>query len=555
MAESSSLSELIDQLSLPRAYPHPVSAVEVKQTHISLVFLAGDSVYKVKKPVKLPFLDFSTLERRQHFCHEEVRLNRRLAGAVYKGVVPIKRTDQGLMIDGTGGDVVEWAVNMQRLPDAATFETRMVEERLDPDQVVELASRIADFHRSVPAVAVDAAGQGPGSASQVAQAIRDNLAQARLDQGRSITPNVFHRLHRATEAALRRDEALLTRRAGSGWIRDLHGDLHLDHIYLNECQAAPDHLVIVDCIEFNPAFRTIDVVADMAFCAMDFEFHGRSDLAATFCRAYFAASDDPEGHLLLPLYQAYRAGVRGKVEGILSREEEVGDTAREAALRRARAYWLLALGALETPTEKPALVLVSGLPGTGKSTVARALAEHEGFQWIRSDVVRKELAGAAGATDVPLGGTAANFQQGIYTPEWTERTYAECLTRTCTALEDGGRVVVDATFLEESRRCDFLQAAATRGVAAWWMVCTASPHRVRQRLRDRTGDVSDADESIYEQAATAWQPPSPATARRRLAIDANVEAPIMAHSARQILNSALRGEVVSTTAQVSRKDD
>jgi len=535
MNPSDATTDLIRQLSEPRAYSDPAAAVEFRQTHISLVFLVGPYVYKVKKPVQLPFLDFSTLDRRRHFCEEEVRLNRRLAPLVYLDVVPIRQTAEGLQVEGQTGPVVEWAVKMQRLPDDATFEARLLRNALTADQILGLAQRIAAFHQSVPPVSHEVAESGSGSAPLVMQAVRDNLVQARQNQGQTIDSDVYRRLKDATEAALAEHTALLERRAAMGQIRDLHGDLHLDHIYLYDDRPAPDNLVIVDCIEFNTAFRTIDGVADMAFCAMDLQFHGRWDLAREFCTAYFAATGDEEGRKLLSFYVAYRAGVRGKVDGILAAEPEVDADARQSATARSRAYWLLALGALSKPAERPVLVLTSGLPGTGKSTLARALAESAQCHWIRSDAVRKELAAASGATAVATG-----YQDGIYTPEWTERTYAECLSRARHHLEKGERVVVDATFLEDRRRVDFLTLATVLGIPAFWMVCDAAPDRVRERLRLRKGDVSDADESIYERAALAWEPPGPLAARACLHIDANGDAATMSRAALDRLDQELQ---------------
>ncbi len=204
--------------------------------------------------------------------------------------------------------------------------------------------------------------------------------------------------------------------------RDTHGDLHLDHVYIFPERKPPADLVIIDCIEFNERFRFADPIADMAFLVMDFRFHGRRDLARAFAEEYFRASGDEEGRALLSFYSAYRAAVRGKVEGIELAEPEVDESERAALQVKARAHWLLALGELETVNRRPALVLVGGLPGTGKSTLARSLAEKAGFELIRSDVVRKEL---AASTD--SGWTPAILHHGIYSQEWNDRTYAECL--------------------------------------------------------------------------------------------------------------------------------
>jgi len=285
---------------------------------------------------------------------------------------------------------------------------------------------------------------------------------------------------------------------------DTHGDLRLDHVYHFPERADPDDLVIIDCIEFNERFRYADPVADMAFLVMDLLFHGRPDLAAAFADAYFRASGDDAGRALLRFYTAYRAVIRAKVDGIIASESEVPLEQREATLKRGRARWLLALGQLEPPERRPCLILVGGLPGTGKSTLARDLAEKAQMEVLRSDVIRKEL---AEQEERELPGSAV----GIYSREWTNRTYAECLDRARTALLEGGRVIVDATFQEDSRRQEFLEAARHLCVPAVCLLCHADPETVRVRLAARQGDASDADWIVYLHAASHWQEPGPIT--------------------------------------------
>lgn len=496
------LSRLIDALSRPEAYADPVDAVEVHQTHISVVFLAGRHAYKIKKPVNLGFLNFRTLKRRRHFCEEEVRLNRRLAPAVYLGVVPIVWQD-GVRVEGAG-PVVEWAVKMQRLPEEATFQKRLQRGEVDADLVKKLAAKIAAFHRDAD-TSNDIARFG--SFDVVAGNARENFAQAEGQVAHSVSRAVFERLRTLTEEHLRRHCATIVRRACPGVIRDTHGDLHLDHVYVFPERTPPDDLVIIDCIEFNERFRYADPVADMAFLVMDFAFHGRRDLGDAFAEAYFAAAGDGEARSLLPFYAAYRAVVRAKVEGVKLREREVPAFERREELTRAQAHWLLALAYLEEPARRPCLILIGGLPGTGKSTLARALADHVNFTVIRSDVVRKELAGIE-----PTAPATIAFEQGIYDSEWTERTYAECLRRAEVMLLEGHRVLVDANFREDGRRRTFLDAARRLAVPGLFVECRADPEVVRQRLQARRGDASDADWAIYEQAARAWEPSSPALA-------------------------------------------
>jgi uncharacterized protein len=495
------LTRLIAELSDPAAYPQPVEAVEVRQTHISIVFLAGDFVYKVKKPVALGFLDFSTLEKRRHFCEEEVRLNRRLAPHVYLGVVPVTESAGRLTLHGDG-EPVEWAVKMRRLPEDATLLGWLRRGELTAGRCRALAGRLAEFHtRAEGGERVAAFGRF----DVVAGNARENFAQSQRQVGVTVSPAVFERLRARTEEELVRLRPTIEARAARGVPRDTHGDLHLDHVYLFPDQAPPEDIVAIDCIEFNERFRFADPVADAAFLVMDLHFHGRRDLGRAFADAYFAAAGDAEGRDLLPFYTAYRAAVRGKVEGFELAEQEIPADERADAKGRARAHWLLALGELESPERRPALVLVGGLPGAGKSTLARGLAERAGFAVIRSDVIRKELAGLA--TTDPGG-------ESLYTPEWTERTYAECLRRAEGLLFEGRRVAADATFREEAHRQRFLEAARRLGVPGVLIVCRAAPETVRQRLTGRRGDASDAGWAVYRQLAEQWEEPGPATRER-----------------------------------------
>lgn len=484
---------LIEQLAGPAAYPHPAADVAVLQTHISVVALAGPFAYKLKKPVRLGFLDFSTLERRRHFCEEEVRLNRRLAPHVYRGVVPVTELDGRLRVGGSG-EPVEWAVKMVRLTEGASLLDRLKRGEVGEGEVRRVARFVAAFHRTAeggPHVAAF------GRFDVVAGNARENFAQAEPHVGATLSRPVFDRLRVLTDEALERLRPLIESRADRGVPRDTHGDLHLDHVYFG----GDGEPFAIDCIEFNERFRYADPVADVAFLVMDLKFRGRPDLAAALAEEYFAASGDAEGRGLLPFYTAYRAAVRGKVEGFELAEPEVPDDEKAAAAGRAKAHWLLALGELEEPARRPGLVLVGGLPGTGKSTLARGLAAVGGFDVIRSDAVRKELAGVAAET---------HLGDEFYTAAWTSRTYAECLRRAERGLFDGRRVIVDSTFKTDAHRRLFLDLARGMCVPVVLFVCEADPGVTRRRLDARTGDVSDADWKVYQSAV--WEPASPAVA-------------------------------------------
>jgi aminoglycoside phosphotransferase family enzyme/predicted kinase len=513
MANPTQLVRLIEALSDPAAYapqatPSPFvkggkdplrtpgEPVAIHQTHISVVFLAGPFAFKIKKPLRLSFLDFSTLDQRRHFCEEEVRLNRRLAPHVYLGVVPVTLDGSTIRLEGKG-EPIEWAVKMWRLPEGATFHDRLLGGQIGSSQAEMLARRIASFHESAERNSRIAAF---GRFQAVAENLRAVFEQSAAQVGTTVSPAVFERLRALTEQSLAALQTLIEERERRGLPRDTHGDLHLDHVYFFPDRPEPEQLVIVDCIEFNERFRYTDPIADTAFPAMDFAYHGRRDLARAFAETYFRATGDEQGRQLLPLYTAYRAAVRGSVEGLKLAEPEITAADRERTLQQARGHWLLALGQLEEPARRPGLALVGGLPGTGKSTLAELLAGRAGFSVVRSDVVRKQLAGRE---------PTARLEDRFYSAEWNERTYAECLRRAENGLWQGQRVVVDATFREDKRRQAFFEAALRWGVPALLLVCGASPATVRQRLSARRDDVSDAEWATYLKLGPEWEKPAP----------------------------------------------
>ncbi|MFL5242236.1 MAG: AAA family ATPase [Gemmataceae bacterium] len=493
------LSQLIKALSDPACYPYAPEQTEVRQTHISVVFLAGSFVYKVKKPVDLGFLDFSTLDKRHHFCVEEVRLNRRLAPTVYLGVVPIIKSGNGLCFEGQG-EAIEWAVKMKRLPDSATLYESIRRNDVSISQVKSLARRIASFHKQANrSAAISAFGQFDA----VARNFHDVYQRSTKQIGKIVSRPVFEKLRILTEAALAAKRPLIEMRAKQDMICDTHGDLHLDHVYYFPEASPLDDFVIIDCIEFNERFRYADPVADMAFPVMDMIYLGRRDLADVFAETYLDASGDKGGRALLPLYTAYRAVVRGSVEGLKVSEKEITEPDQAATSVIAKGHWLLALGELEEPGRKPVLVLIGGLPGTGKSSLAHELALKAGMEIVRTDQIRKELAG------LPVNDPApASARPWLYSAEWTKKVYTECLQVAEKLLFEGKRILVDATFREDSQRSAFLKAAQRWGIPSIMFLCRADSETVRARLEHRRHDSSDAEWSTYQTIAKQWEEPS-----------------------------------------------
>lgn len=497
LADPAGFGALLDALSKPEAYPHPAAPVATIQTHISAVFLAGPFAYKVRKPVDFGFLDFTSLENRLHDCEEEVRLNRRLAPDVYLGVEPVAAAFGGLKMGGQG-EIVDYAVKMRRLPEDRTLESAVARGEADAATMGALARRLAEFHR--------AAERGERAArwarwGEVAANCRANFDAIEPFVGGAIDGGVYATLLRETEDALARLQPLIASRAAGGVACDTHGDLHLEHVYWFPGEPAPGDFVIVDCIEFSERFRYADPVADLAFLCMDLKFHGRTDLARALAEAYLEDSGDPGAEALLPFYSAYRADVRAKVECLELGEQEIPEEERERALGRARAHLLLALGELAPSAERPCLVMVAGLPGSGKTSLATRLAASKRLERICSDLVRKELAGV----DADVSASAP-IAQGIYSPDWSDRVYGEMLGRARAALLAGKRVVVEAGLRSEARRAPFAALARACAVPCVVLVCEAGEGAIRARLGAAREGGSDADWGVREALAAAWEP-------------------------------------------------
>ena len=424
------LPELIRGLLEPSAYPHPVDTVELVQTHISYVFLAGDFVYKVKKPVDFGFLNFTTLARRRYYCQQEVLLNRRLCPDTYLGVVRIAGEGRRVRVEGRG-KVLEYAVKMRRLPALRMMDRLLADGRVSPTMVEAVARRLADFHaRSETGPGIDRYG----SLAVIDGNWQENFRQWEPYLDDTITAEQDRYLRAYVRSFSIRRRALLEQRVRQGRIRDCHGDIRLDAVCFT------DGVCIFDCIEFNRRFRYSDVASDIAFLAMDLDYHGRPDLSERLVQTYSRAAGDPQVLELIDFYKCYRAAVRGKVEGFRLTQPEVRPAERREARQAARAYFRLACryAAAQPP---PALIITCGLVATGKTAIARALGETLDAPVISSDVVRKELAGLE-----PEERRFEPFERGIYSPAFTARTYDAMLERGRALLAQGRSVLLDATF-------------------------------------------------------------------------------------------------------------
>lgn len=465
------------------------------ETHISRVLLGPSEVFKIKKPVDLGFLDFTTLEARKAACLAEVRLNRRLAPAVYLGVLPVTRDrDRGLRIGGEG-PVVDWAVHMQRVPDVWRADVRVEEGRLGTRELEAIARRLARFHAECDPAPVSA------GLDAVRANVTENFKQTRGFAGDMLPEEQLQELKAWHRRVLIDHEDRFRTRAADGFVRDGHGDLKLEHVYLDDA----NRVTVLDCIEFNDRFRFGDTCADVAFLYMDLAFRDRVDLAERFLALYAREANDYGLYGLIDFYESYRAHVRAKIAAIMASDLALGRETRERAAGEAARYLRLAVAAKRPPLVPPMLVVVGGPIASGKSTVAAAIADRLSAPVVDSDRTRKHLAGmeAQDSLDDPAW-------SGRYSPSATAAVYEEVMRRGGVVLQSGRAVVVDATFRSREQRALVAALAETHGVPFRFVECCVPEEveRVRLARRDREGSVSDGRLEILSDFLKRWEPVS-----------------------------------------------
>jgi aminoglycoside phosphotransferase family enzyme/predicted kinase len=444
----------------------------VVETHLSWVLLAGEHAWKIKKPVQLGFVDFGTLDARQHMCEEELRLNRRLAPALYLEVVPICGTAQVPELGGAGAPI-EWALHMRRFPDGALLCERLAAHDLPPALIDRLACRLTAFHHEAPCADPAGAYGSPERIDADMRAVIQGLAEH--PSGNCAEEDTLQRLR-----GWAIDQAIALRgtwieRLRSGCVREGHGDLHLANVVV-----LADDVTAFDCIEFDPALRWIDMQADIGFLVMDLLAHERSDLAFRFLDHYLTDGGDHNGLAVLRYYVVYRALVRALVASL------------QPAAAAQPDYLALALRWLQAPGAR--LMITHGLSGSGKSFAAGHLLERAGAVRLRSDVERKRLFGLAA-----LAGSASSGADGIYGPDATRRTYARLEALAGVALQAGWPVIIDATFLCADERDAFRRLAQRHGAPFTILHCEAPVELLRRRLCERarrSDDPSEADAAV-----------------------------------------------------------
>ncbi len=497
--ESHVPARLFQQMAQPGFYPHPARSVEIRETHISKVFLAGNRVYKIKKPLDLGFLDFTTLEKRKYYCEQEVVLNRRLASDVYLDVVSICLENGTYRLGGTG-TVVEVAVKMRRLPEAASMARRLDEDRIHAKEISALAQVLAQFYaRTATDMHADAEppGDGLGTWAAVRENCRENFTQTAGLAGTLFDERLFSIVRSTTMAFLQRRKPLFDQRVRSGKVRDCHGDLRADHIYFTA-----DGVRIIDCIEFNQRFRFEDVASDLAFLAMDLDFRGHGHVAGPLLTEYVRRSQDADLFVLIEFYKSYRAMVRFKVSCMRIQEPDVSEAEKNRLRSDIETHLNLAYGYAVGFT-RPVIWVVCGLPASGKSTIANALGRTFDIPVFQADVVRKQHFASISADLSHLG-----YEQGIYSRGVTALTYGRLLLLAQETIEKGNSVVLDATFSARHFRTEARRLAADMDANIFFVECVAPEAVLKKRLIRRESDagVSDARVTHFDAFRNRFEP-------------------------------------------------
>jgi aminoglycoside phosphotransferase family enzyme/predicted kinase len=478
---------IVEAMMRPEFYREHPAKVELIQTHISYVFLAGEFVYKLKKAVHFSFLDCTTLELRRHFCAEEIRLNRRLAPDVYLGIYPIVKLGDGYALGDHAADshqVVDYVLKMRRLPTERTLDHLLASGGADRAMIRRLAAVIVDFYGATSS----AQGAKYGAACEVWRLVVGELLELEHLIGATLQATDLATIENYCRGFIASHWKLFNARVATGRVREGHGDLRAEHICIEDGKIS-----IFDCVEFSERLRTCDLASEVAFLAMDLDRLGAPDLADELVGAVAESTPDDGLPLLMPFYKCYRAIIRGMVETLRSRQAAVKASERQEASALATSYFSLARGYATAST--PALVVVAGLSGSGKSTLARTLQHRFGFAIVSSDRTRKKLA------SVPVERHAADaYKAGIYTDANTESTYAGMHADATHLLGEGTGVILDGTYQDPAHRKAALGVASRLKVKILFIECRAEDAEIRRRLieREKVGNnPSDATVAVY----------------------------------------------------------
>lgn len=475
------LENIITALQKPDCFPHSIAEFETIETHISIVLLTGEYAYKFKKPVDFGFVDFTSLDKRRYFCEEELRLNRRLAQAIYLDVVTVGGDISHPRFDSE--PVLEYCVKMRQFPHTAELETALADDKIDATDFRRLGQTVAHFHDQA---AIAEVSSKYGSLAKVQEQCAQNFQTLRDDLPGLNIGNDLSVLERWTDSQLKHYGEFIEQRRQRSHVRECHGDMHVSNmIWLD------GEIQIFDCIEFNPELRWIDVINEIAFLLMDLDVRDHGTYARVFLNAYLEASGDYGGLRLLSLFKVYRSLVRAKIAYLRASQSDADAT----DYKRLRDHIGLARRYVDQ-SGSPALIITHGLSGSGKTTITADMIPLSGAIRVRSDVERKRLQGIA-ADECSHSGLG----EAIYSAAHTEQTYQHLADCAGSIIASGHPALVDATFLHREQRRQFQELAHELGVPFRILDCQATEAVLRERIiaRHRQGDdASEADLKVLE---------------------------------------------------------
>ncbi|GGD08139.1 bifunctional aminoglycoside phosphotransferase/ATP-binding protein [Halopseudomonas salina] len=466
---------LLKALQNPDLFDHPVTSFTLMETHISWVLLTGDYVYKIKKPVNFGFLDYSTLDRRQHFCHEEVRLNRRLAPELYLDVISVHGSENKPNLHGEG-PVVEYMVKTRQFRQQDLLGNMQRAGQLEARHIDSLAQKLAGFHQHIERAPLETPW---GEPDNLHAPVAENFTDIRGLISEPADLEQLEQLEQWAHSTFQRLTPKFSQRKAEGFIRECHGDIYLDNVTLIDGE-----VTLFDGIEFNDAFRWIDVMSDVAFMAMDLEDRGLNNLAQRFVNGYLEHTGDYAGLALLDYYKAYRAMVRAKVALLRLTQPDVSEVERKEVLARYHSYADLAERYTHVPQRFG--ILTQGVAGSGKSTIALHLVQQLGAIRLRSDTERKRLFGTRGS---------GNLDAGLYSTDASEKTYARLANLATQVLAAGYPVVIDAANLKQSQRDALRLAIEDQGVPCLILQCTAALEVLEERISKRQSEATDPSDA------------------------------------------------------------
>ncbi len=485
--------QIFEVMSRSEFYPHPVRRIEHRETHISRVFLTGDYVYKIKKAVNLDFLDFTTLEKRHYYCHQEVILNKRLSHNVYLDVVSITLKDGKYYLDGPGVPI-EYAVKMRQLPEDRSMVRLLKRKKINRDLVEKLAVILSNFYSQGPSVERI---HSFGTWETILANCEENFRQTKIFAGEILDERIFQIVQSATRSFLRRQKELFDNRIKTNKIRDCHGDLRTGHIYFTD-----EGIQIIDCIEFNERFRFQDVTSDLAFLAMDLDYEGFPRIANYLLYDYAKLTEDSDVFILIDFYKCYRAFVRCKVNCFRYQEGDLDKKDKMKLFKETSKYLDFAYQYAVKFT-RPTLWVVCGMPGSGKSTISRELSGVFRIKAFQSDVIRKELFGfrPGDPLDMP-------FEEGIYSKGASGLTYGRLLLLAQEEIEKGRSVILDATYGKLHDRSEAIRMAKDNDANIIFVECVLKENIIKERLLKREAGypVSDARYHHYENFKKHFEP-------------------------------------------------